>query len=104
MLENILLCDAWFSFLIIFILYWILNWCVSFLLFLGKDAMEIAKTLNSFNPSTGQTYYAVAGNEFLPENADKVLKAGKFHNVSVLIGNNRDEGSIFLTTKVRFYI
>ena len=36
--------------------------------------MEIAKTLNSFNPSTGQTYYAVAGNEFLPENADKVTQ------------------------------
>lgn len=59
--------------------------------------MEIAKTLNSFNPNLGMTYNAVYGNEFLPDNAREDLILGKFHNVSVLIGANRDEGSFLLT-------
>ena len=66
--------------------------------FTGKDAFEIAKTLNSFNPNLGATYTPVYGNEFLPDNAREAFIAGNFHNVSVLIGNNRDEGSVFLTT------
>lgn len=54
--------------------------------------------MTSFHPKAGAIYTVVYGNEFLPDNAREALKLGKFHNVSVLIGNNRDEGSVFLTT------
>lgn len=62
------------------------------------DAFVLAKTLNSFNPTSTRSFYPSYGDEILPMNAREAIIKGNFHDVDVLIGNNKDEGSFQLTT------
>lgn len=54
--------------------------------------------MNSFDPNTGATYLPVYGDDFLPDSPQVALNTGKIHNINLLIGNNRDEGSMLITS------
>ncbi|XP_067119165.1 acetylcholinesterase-like [Centruroides vittatus] len=53
-----------------------------------KQFIQGKKTLAIFVPQNGSP--------FLPENSLESVNSGKFHDVDVLIGETRDEGSLFL--------
>ncbi|GFU24529.1 acetylcholinesterase-1 [Nephila pilipes] len=64
----------------------------------GKDATDLAYVLWSFNPTSARSFFPQYGDDFLPNNAVEDIRKGNFHNVPLLIGNNRDEGSFQITT------
>ncbi|GFV92734.1 acetylcholinesterase-1 [Trichonephila clavipes] len=63
-----------------------------------KNATELAYVLWSFNPTSARSFFPQYGDEFLPNNALEDIRNGNFHNVPLLIGNVKDEGSFQITT------
>ncbi|GIY87221.1 acetylcholinesterase-1 [Caerostris darwini] len=64
----------------------------------GQNAAHLSKVLWSFNPTSGRSFFPHYGDELLPNNALDDIRHGNFHNVPLLIGNNKDEGSFQITT------
>ncbi|CAL1265365.1 unnamed protein product [Larinioides sclopetarius] len=65
----------------------------------GKGASYLAYVLWSFNPTSARSFFPQYGDEILPRNALDEIRQGNFHNVPLLIGNTKDEGSFQITTK-----
>ncbi|GIY68450.1 acetylcholinesterase-1 [Caerostris extrusa] len=63
-----------------------------------QNAAHLSKILWSFNPTSGRSFFPHYGDELLPNNALDDIRHGNFHNVPLLIGNNKDEGSFQITT------
>ncbi|GBM67630.1 Acetylcholinesterase-1 [Araneus ventricosus] len=64
---------------------------------LGQNASFLARVLQSINPTASFYFWPQYGDELFPSNALDDIRNGNFHNVLLLIGNNRDEGSFFIT-------
>ncbi|GBM25434.1 Acetylcholinesterase-1 [Araneus ventricosus] len=65
----------------------------------SKNATHLAHVLWSFNPTSTRSFFPQYDDDLLPGNALDEIRSGNFHNVPLLIGNNRDEGSFQITTK-----
>ncbi|GFQ70430.1 acetylcholinesterase-1, partial [Trichonephila clavata] len=63
-----------------------------------QNATHLAYILWSFDPTSTRSFFPQYGDELLPNNAVEDIHKGNFHNVPLLIGNNRDEGSFQITT------
>ncbi|GFS65007.1 acetylcholinesterase-1 [Nephila pilipes] len=64
----------------------------------SQNAIHLASVLWSFNPTSTRSFFPQYGDDLLPNNALDDIRKGNFHNVPLLIGNNRDEGSFQITT------
>ncbi|KAF8763487.1 Acetylcholinesterase-1 like protein [Argiope bruennichi] len=65
----------------------------------SKNAIDLAYALWSFNPTIPRSFFPQYGDDLLPRNTLEEIRKGNFHNVPLLIGNNKDEGSFQITTK-----
>ncbi|GBN24830.1 Acetylcholinesterase-1 [Araneus ventricosus] len=63
-----------------------------------RNATYLTKTLWSFNPTSARSFYEQYGNDLLPNHALEAVRNGKFHNVPLLAGDVKDEGSFQVTT------
>ena len=55
-----------------------------------------AKKFNKYNSKKWYVDKPIDGDEFMPENAQKMIKSGKFHkNLDILAGVTTDEGTVF---------
>ncbi|CAL1265269.1 unnamed protein product [Larinioides sclopetarius] len=63
-----------------------------------RDGTYLTKTVTSFFPLSTRSFFPQYGDTLLPNNAVDEIQKGNFHNVPILIGNLRDEGSFFITT------
>ncbi|GFV35312.1 acetylcholinesterase [Trichonephila clavipes] len=61
-----------------------------------KDAMALAKTENTITSKTVTFSTPSFGNDFLPKSPLESFKSGEISPVDVLIGNMKDEGTLFL--------
>ncbi|GBM67628.1 Acetylcholinesterase-1 [Araneus ventricosus] len=64
----------------------------------NKNATSLARALWSLNPTATSFYWPQYGDDLFPSNTIDDIRNGNFHDVPLLIGNNRDEGSFFITT------
>lgn len=62
----------------------------------GKSSQELAKAEDAFTSVMPQYFLPSYGNEFLPTAPMKAVNEGHVAPVDVLIGNNRNEATIFL--------
>ncbi|XP_035206450.1 acetylcholinesterase-like, partial [Stegodyphus dumicola] len=63
----------------------------------SKDSLELAKAENNFTSKFPSFFIPTHGDEFLPKSPVEMLESGSFQDVDVLIGNNQNEGSVFLS-------
>ncbi|GBN24825.1 Acetylcholinesterase-1 [Araneus ventricosus] len=63
-----------------------------------RNATYLTKTVSSFFPLSTRSFFPQYGDALLPNNAVDDIRNGNFHNVPILIGVLRDEGSFFITT------
>ncbi|GIX69746.1 acetylcholinesterase-1 [Caerostris darwini] len=63
------------------------------------DPTTLAVTLSSFNPTVPKSFLPIYGDDFLPKSPAKYLKTGQFHDVDIIIGVNKQEGSYLLVTE-----
>ncbi|KAF8770257.1 Acetylcholinesterase like protein [Argiope bruennichi] len=59
---------------------------------LSADDLENAEY--ELSPNSTSSWHPITGDEFLPKNPRKSVLDGKFNCKTLLIGNNRDEGSV----------
>ncbi|KAF8763670.1 Acetylcholinesterase-1 like protein [Argiope bruennichi] len=65
----------------------------------SKTAHQLARVFWSFNPTSTRSFFPQYGDGLLPRNALDEIRKGNFHNIPILTGNTRDEGSFQITTK-----
>ncbi|GFT38159.1 acetylcholinesterase-1 [Nephila pilipes] len=58
----------------------------------GKDALYLAQVQNSFDPASDLNYIPQYGDELFPNPPYEDIREDRFHQVSLLIGDNRYEG------------
>ncbi|GBN24827.1 Acetylcholinesterase-1 [Araneus ventricosus] len=63
-----------------------------------RNATYLTKTLWSFNPTSARSFFEQYGNDLLPNDALEDVRNGNFHNVPLLAGDVKDEGSFQVTT------
>ncbi|KAF8771439.1 Acetylcholinesterase-1 like protein [Argiope bruennichi] len=64
-----------------------------------KNATYLAEVQWTFIPHDFLSFFPQYGDEILPTNAADDIRNGKFHDVPLLIGNDKDEGSFQITTR-----
>ncbi|XP_055952007.1 acetylcholinesterase-1-like [Argiope bruennichi] len=64
----------------------------------NQNATDLAIALWSLDPTATIYYWPQFGDDLFPTNTLDDIRNGNFHNVPLFIGNNRDEGSFFITT------
>ncbi|CAL1292752.1 unnamed protein product [Larinioides sclopetarius] len=64
----------------------------------SQNATYLARVLWSLNPTATVYFWPQYGDDLFPSTSLDDMREGNFHNVSILIGNTRDEGSFFMTT------
>ncbi|CAL1292754.1 unnamed protein product [Larinioides sclopetarius] len=64
----------------------------------SQNATYLAYVLWSLNPTATVYFWPQYGDDLFPSTSLDDIRNGNFHNVSILIGNTRNEGSFFITT------
>ncbi|KAF8763226.1 Acetylcholinesterase-1 like protein [Argiope bruennichi] len=65
----------------------------------NRNATDLALVIWSFNPTSTRSFLPQYGDDLIPRNALDEIRNGNFYNVSLLIGNTRDEGSFQIATR-----
>ncbi|XP_015927912.2 acetylcholinesterase-1 [Parasteatoda tepidariorum] len=62
-----------------------------------KDSSQLAEAENMFTSKFPLFFTPTFGDEFLPQHPILQMKSGEFPQLPILIGNNKNEGSVFLS-------
>ncbi|KAF8770252.1 Acetylcholinesterase like protein [Argiope bruennichi] len=62
------------------------------------EAEDLERAEFETMPKTTSHFFPQYGDEFLPKNPRKSVSSGEFRCKKLLIGNNLDEGSVFVST------